>query len=581
VDQQVLREVTTPTNTSLRLVESESTDKSKKNVLCTLEGPFADFTRETRNGRKYERALWEKVLSSPHVKEMLATRTFFGEIDHPYPNENRLEVSLQKVSHCITDIWINDATGTVDGRLDILDTPSGRILKTLIDYGSKLGISSRGAGRVINRNGESVVDPDSYQFVTFDIVPLPANERSRLEEVNLAPAYESTKLVDKLSAQVEEVIRKNDKYELEAVYTVLESVNLPELKPLCERVQQAIEGTSSVVADTANDLREAYRTITELRNRVKDLEQQVEEYKSKAESNSGTYRLDEAMEKLFNQMAQDLSEVKAMVSEQGKLIDDKVTVEKLEFELDQLRNQIETKNEEVQFLRSRIEKLLKEIEQKDDLIAELDDTVEELNDSLEDLEQAIEESQNENAKLKEAQKSLVSKVASLEEQLAAKEEQEQKLLEEKEQLENLVSTKDEEIEGLLSENSALKEQLDQVQDEESAKDKKIKVLESRIKSLEEQVKEADKFIMPYIKLRCSQLGLDPRSVTSNLISENITFDRVESVLKELADRKIKLNDVPISLDESLAFSGSAELEKLETSVNSDLLASLIRSNKVK
>ena len=60
--------------------------------------------------------------------------------------------------------------------LDLLPTPAGEIINTLIDYGSKIGVSSRGAGSVLS---DGSVDPDDYQFFTFDLVPRPSVEAAR------------------------------------------------------------------------------------------------------------------------------------------------------------------------------------------------------------------------------------------------------------------------------------------------------------------------------------------------------------------------------------------------------------------
>ena len=89
--------------------------------------------------------------------------------------EERLEVDLANVSHAINDMWIeNDGLW---GTIDILPTPQGQIINSLIDYGSEIGISSRGSGSVVGNE----VDPDDYTFVTFDIVMRPSVQAARLD----------------------------------------------------------------------------------------------------------------------------------------------------------------------------------------------------------------------------------------------------------------------------------------------------------------------------------------------------------------------------------------------------------------
>ena len=141
------------------------------NVLKRIQMKLSDW-KPNRNGRVYPRELWENVVNSDYVEEAINTHTLFGESSHP---ESRLEVDLANVSHAINDMWIeNDG---VYGTIDILPTPQGQIINSLIDYGSEIGISSRGSGSV---NGNEV-DPDDYTFVTFDIVMRPSVEAARLD----------------------------------------------------------------------------------------------------------------------------------------------------------------------------------------------------------------------------------------------------------------------------------------------------------------------------------------------------------------------------------------------------------------
>ena len=148
-------------------------DKKPANVLKRIQGVLSDF-KSNRNGRIYPRELWENVLNSDYVKEMIESHGLVGELDHP---EERLEISLQNVSHVINDMWIEG--DQVMGTIDILPTPSGKIVSELIDYGTDIGISSRGAGSV---GAGNIVDPD-YQFVTFDFVARPSCEAARLNMI--------------------------------------------------------------------------------------------------------------------------------------------------------------------------------------------------------------------------------------------------------------------------------------------------------------------------------------------------------------------------------------------------------------
>jgi Kyanoviridae head maturation protease len=87
-----------------------------------------------------------------------------GEVDHP----DDLQVNLDRVSHMITEMWMEGPNGY--GKMKILPTPMGNIVKTMLESGVKLGVSSRGSGNVDERTG-SVSD---FEIVTVDVVAQPS-----------------------------------------------------------------------------------------------------------------------------------------------------------------------------------------------------------------------------------------------------------------------------------------------------------------------------------------------------------------------------------------------------------------------
>ena len=90
-----------------------------------------------------------------------------GELDHPDDSV----INLKNVSHMVTEIWWKGKD--VMGKIKVLDTPSGRILKDLVNSGVKIGISSRGLGSVKEQMGETIVE-DDFQLICFDIVSEPS-----------------------------------------------------------------------------------------------------------------------------------------------------------------------------------------------------------------------------------------------------------------------------------------------------------------------------------------------------------------------------------------------------------------------
>ena len=160
-----------------KLTEKEMQDRQ---ILGTLVGPCADIINPTRNGRRYSERLWEKVFDAPLVKEQFKAGGIFGELEHPDYDA----VNPEKIAIAMPEPPKKGKDGLLYGYWHILNTPCGKILKTLVDYGYKPGISTRGNGDIIDDyNGEEAVDPDTYQLNALDIVLIPAVEKARLNLV--------------------------------------------------------------------------------------------------------------------------------------------------------------------------------------------------------------------------------------------------------------------------------------------------------------------------------------------------------------------------------------------------------------
>jgi hypothetical protein len=88
-----------------------------------------------------------------------------GEVDHP----DDLKINLDRVSHMITNMWMDGPNGY--GKLKILPTPMGQLIKTMLESGVKLGVSSRGSGNVSSDGSNSVSD---FEIITVDMVAQPS-----------------------------------------------------------------------------------------------------------------------------------------------------------------------------------------------------------------------------------------------------------------------------------------------------------------------------------------------------------------------------------------------------------------------
>lgn len=260
-------------------------EKSKRKILGRLYGPVADVVNPTRNGRKYSEQLWEKVFKNPIMQEKFKNKVMYGELGHP---EGRTEIDMTKAAICMPEPPKEDKDGRLIAYFDILDTPCGRILKTLCDYGSTLGISSRGTGDVgYDDDGEEAVDPDTYDCECWDIVLVPAVESARLSFTEGLGAKPS------LRQALSESLSKASKDDQKAIEESLQSLNLnvgdAKTGPSPERgsdtlnesgAAKACEPVAEKAADCGSDaivasLKEALKAKSELEAKVRSLQERL------------------------------------------------------------------------------------------------------------------------------------------------------------------------------------------------------------------------------------------------------------------------------------------------------------------
>lgn len=145
------------------------TEDEKRRVaegkLCILSGVMQMSETQNGNGRVYPHAILEREVNT--YLTMVKERRALGELDHP----DTSVINLANASHLVTDIWMDD--NKCMGKIEVLNTPSGKVLQELVNAGCKLGISSRGMGSVTERNGVTMVE-DDFQLICFDMVSDPS-----------------------------------------------------------------------------------------------------------------------------------------------------------------------------------------------------------------------------------------------------------------------------------------------------------------------------------------------------------------------------------------------------------------------
>ena len=158
-------------NKALKLNESESTSER-----YILEGLFAGpFGVENRNKRIYQVDEYLKHLQ--YLRDDIRNgEPLLGELDHP---DDRFEVKLKDVSHRVLDLWYDKDSNTIQGKIELLNTPNGKLAQSLVDQGVPLHISSRAAGSVNSDKSVSI-----QQIYTFDLVCKPGFAGAVLHRVN-------------------------------------------------------------------------------------------------------------------------------------------------------------------------------------------------------------------------------------------------------------------------------------------------------------------------------------------------------------------------------------------------------------
>jgi hypothetical protein len=137
----------------------------KKNY--SIKGIFLQSEIKNRNGRVYPQEILHKEVNR-YNREFINKHRAFGELGHP----EGPTVNLERVSHMIKRLY-PDGNNFI-GEAKIMDTPYGKIVKSLIDEGAKLGVSSRGMGSVESRGGTNYVGRDFYLATAADIVADPS-----------------------------------------------------------------------------------------------------------------------------------------------------------------------------------------------------------------------------------------------------------------------------------------------------------------------------------------------------------------------------------------------------------------------
>jgi hypothetical protein len=176
------------------------TESKTKPGVFEVEGVMQRATSENQNGRVYSKAILERE-AKKYTDEFVNNGNAFGELDHP---ESPV-VSLKNASHIVKELYWKG--NDLMGKVELLNTPAGNIVKEIIKAGHTIGISSRGTGSVKQTNeGQLEVQPD-FELVCWDFVSNPSTHGAFMNPVALQEGLEKPNKFAKLDNILNDILR--------------------------------------------------------------------------------------------------------------------------------------------------------------------------------------------------------------------------------------------------------------------------------------------------------------------------------------------------------------------------------------
>ena len=176
------------------------TESKTKPGVSEVVGIMQRAGAKNQNGRIYERKILEEQVKQ-YMENFVRIGNAYGELDHP---ESPI-VSLKNASHVVKDLWWEG--DDLVGRVELLNTPSGNIVKEILKGGHTIGISSRGTGSVQQTNeGTLMVQPD-FELVCWDFVSNPSTQGAFMNPISLNEGKQSVGKYDKLDSIINNILR--------------------------------------------------------------------------------------------------------------------------------------------------------------------------------------------------------------------------------------------------------------------------------------------------------------------------------------------------------------------------------------
>ena len=183
--------------TPFKSVLKESKDRPG---VFEVEGVMQRAKAENQNGRVYSKAILERE-SKKYMEEFVKRGNAFGELDHP---ESPV-VSLKNASHVVKDLYWKG--NDLMGKVELLNTPAGNIVKEIIKAGHTIGISSRGTGSVNQTNEGHLEVQDDFDLVCWDFVSNPSTHGAFMNPIALQEGKVKVSKYSNLDSIINDILR--------------------------------------------------------------------------------------------------------------------------------------------------------------------------------------------------------------------------------------------------------------------------------------------------------------------------------------------------------------------------------------
>ena len=165
-----------------------------------VEGVMQRAGAQNQNGRVYDKKVLLREVNN-YMENFVKVGNAYGELDHP---ESPI-VSLKNASHVVKDLWWDG--DDLCGRVELLNTPAGNIVKEIIKGGHTIGISSRGTGSVKPTNEGYLEVQDDFELVCWDFVSNPSTHGAFMNPISLNEGAVKQDKYGKLDAILNDILR--------------------------------------------------------------------------------------------------------------------------------------------------------------------------------------------------------------------------------------------------------------------------------------------------------------------------------------------------------------------------------------